>query len=881
MNASEFEELNGRAIADYAATERQLCRELNVSRPVDQEWLDACRAYIRRPEGQLIFQRARKPWSIEIAEALRMGVDPSTQRIVFPVYDRDGLLVNARLYLPGGNPKFIWKVQGEGGNFVWPREAWDENPIILTEGETDALTLRSHGFPAASGTLGAKRAVPDMAWAHGRNIWLMMDSDSAGREAAAESANLLRGVAASVMQISLPQWDGMPDNADVSDYVAMLYSVGHRPDQVQAAISALLASASTVQTSEQHRGIDETSFRSALSAEMVGRRVRFSARITARSVKRYILPIEMRITCSGGAGRGCRRCPMTQQYGGSTTVTIEPQSVDTFKLVEVTSHAQSDFIKRQLGIDGACGQVIIEPVRSVDVEPVLVQEPPSGSDRTSDRQYREAYFILNGQTIEEGRDYSLVGSVYPHPREQLAVFLADEYERLDPAPFEASITPEMMRALDTFRPSEGQTAFEKLCEVADDLADGVTYIYGRRDLHLAYRTVWHSMIQFSLAGTPLRRGWLEALVVGDTRCGKSMTFNRMAEFYGIGTIVDCKMQSVAGILGGVEKTQTGKFYAIPGIMPQNDLGIICFDEFKAIGGGDLMQALAVTRSDGIVKISKVASAEFKARVRSIWLANPGRGKIISQQALTGIEIIEDIIPQPEDVARFDFAMVVRQEDVKRSELTRVHRPRPPKYSEELSRALLSWSYSISSVVFEQDALTAMSQLAESMCDEYSSTIPIVEPADQLNRIARICVSIALQLYSHDGGGSAVVTRDHVDAAKTLFGLWYRHEGMGYAEYTGLVKDTVDRGETESIDAFFAQFGEEDARWMASEFMKLEIITPTLINSIVPGGPMVVQSISPISALQRLGCLRAANRGRSMGYEKTSTFVGFLRDYLSR
>jgi len=878
MRADEFDSA-GRAIPDYGKTERDLCHEFHVSKPISVEWLDACRLTLRNRQDIRDWISSIKPWSFEVAYQLKIGFDEGTGRIIFPIYDQSGTLINARMYRPNISPKFIWRVSGEGGNFVWPKEAWNEDPVILCEGEPDVVSLRSHGFAAVCGTLGANVPVPDLRWAAGRHISILMDIDKPGEDAVARCVSELTNIAAQINIIQLPVWEGRPDNADISDYIRFLYVSGSSPTQVITAIHYLIDNASSPSVPTINNEPEERTFRTAICAENSGNRIQFMARVTARSVKRYILPIEMRVTCQGSGSTSCRRCPMVTTLAGSTVLNIDPTSSDVFRMIEVPEIKQLSFIKKSLGISPACEMVNIEPIQSVDVEPILISEPLSEQQDGAEKNYREAYFILGEDRVEEGRDYILNGTVYPHPEEQLGVFLADGYHGAHRATFAELATPELLNELKTFQPASGQTAFEKLCDVADDLADSTTFIYGRRDLHMAYRTIWHSLLSFNFAEALVTRGWLEAIVIGDTRCGKTMTFTRLTELYGSGALVDCTMQSIAGVLGGIEKTSSGKFYALPGVLPNNDGGVICFDEFKSIGGGDLMAAMALPRSEGIVKISKIVGAEFRARVRAIWLANPGKGSLVSQQSLSGIELIQDIIPQPEEIARFDFGMIVRQEDVSLHNLTSVHKGEKARYSKAAHQGLIAWAHSTPAVMFTPQAYEIISALALRMCDKYSSTIPIVEPADQIRRIARVAVSIAVQLYSAENN-TVIVKAEHIIAAEQMFAMWYEHSAMGYLEYTDTVRDNTSDAISQDMSIFLRQFNAEDALFIAKELTKLEVIMPTVLNAIIPGGPLAVTQVNPIAVLQRLGCIRPAERGRKMGYEKTATFVQYLRDYIA-
>lgn len=59
---------------------------------------------------------------------------------------------------------------------------------------------------------------------------------------------------------------------------------------------------------------------------------------------------------------------------------------------------------------------------------------------------------------------------------------------------------------------------DKLKDIYDDLADNVTNIYYRQDLHLILDLVYHSPLRFKYDRKLVHKGYPEVLIVGDTRC---------------------------------------------------------------------------------------------------------------------------------------------------------------------------------------------------------------------------------------------------------------------------------------------------------------------------------------------------------------------------
>jgi len=295
LDAREFDPSTQLAIPDYGAAERALMREYNLSRPVDPAWVEACRADLQADPLALLAIARTKPWNRHAMAQLGVGFDHETNRLTFPIYDQRGRLVNVRMYRPGGGedfPKWVWFAKNTGGNFLWPAIAWHEASVILTEGETDALSLRSLGFPGVSGTVGSGHPVPEGEWWRGRHVWILMDVDAPGVEATHAACRIIRDLAASVRVVRLPEWPGRGPKADVSDYIMHLTGLGLEPAQVQRAISELLAAAEEMTL--PHAIFDAeprpVSFAQAMSSDNLNQRIRFTARVVARSSTRLLLP---------------------------------------------------------------------------------------------------------------------------------------------------------------------------------------------------------------------------------------------------------------------------------------------------------------------------------------------------------------------------------------------------------------------------------------------------------------------------------------------------------------------------------------------------------------------------------------------------------------
>src|SRR5262249_44859992 len=96
--------------------------------------------------------------------------------------------------------------------------------VFLCEGEKDADRVASLGHCTTCVAAGkwTDECIKGLA---GRDVWILEDNDSAGREKAQEAASQLQAVAKSIRIIRLP---GLADKQDVSDWL----DAGHTNDEL-------------------------------------------------------------------------------------------------------------------------------------------------------------------------------------------------------------------------------------------------------------------------------------------------------------------------------------------------------------------------------------------------------------------------------------------------------------------------------------------------------------------------------------------------------------------------------------------------------------------------------------------------------------------------
>lgn len=121
-----------------------------------------------------------------------------------------------------------------------------------------------------------------------------------------------------------------------------------------------------------------------------------------------------------------------------------------------------------------------------------------------------------------------------------------------------------------------------------------------------------------------------------------------------------------------------------------------------------------------------------------------------------------------------------------------------------NRVLWAWSRRPEQVHFSEEAVQAILEASSKMSKKYSSRIPLVEPADQRLKIARLSVAAAACVYSTDDGTNILVEPDHVDFVVNYLNTIYDSKAMGYDKLSADDFENSDTTEN-AMDRLRTQF----------------------------------------------------------------------------
>lgn len=733
-------------------------------------WHDTLMSNVDGSLGRLQDRRGLGP---SVAQTYQLGWDMYKQAFTIPVRDKNGNLVNVRRYQtdPPPDRRKIWGVSGHNETRLYPLDQLGSDWLILCEGELDALMLIQHGFPAMTKTGSAKAWMRSWnRYFKGKVLYLCHDMDIDGQLANQKIGAHLDPMAKEIRIIRLPYAVTKKNGRDVTDW---WIEHGDAEDWRRLMDEAVLLGDPALPDEEKleevSRPID------AMDSKRARRPIRMTLTIEGKVTPGYTVPRKVKFTCGMDAGAMCKNCPMMEKDGqdvfdvGAGEIILE--------MVDNPSHHARAAIKAEYGI--RCkSHYLMQVLEEQAVETLIGRAPidtPEENDFTSIRIRH-----VGGHDTPSNETVQVVGALYPNPKSHTNEFVASEVLPVETSLDRFEPDGDTLDLLTRFQPTGSETPLRKLVRIASDLETHVTHIYGRRELHMAMDLVWHSPIAFNFDGQLVERGWLELLVVGDTRTGKSEAAQRILRWYRAGELVSCETASLAGVLGGVHQP-TGQQWALTwGKIPLNDRRLVVLDEIGGLTHEEI-SSLSHLRSSGIAELAKIKAGRTRARCRSIWLGNPREGKM--QDYTFGIDALEPMIGKPEDIARFDLAMTVAMGEVASDVMNRPSNINgQPRYHSDACHQLIRWAWSRKpeQIVWHSGVEAYIYEQARDMGNRYMEHPPLVQAANVRVKIARVAIALAMRTFSTDRScEQVVVTRRHVRDAIRFMDHIYAMPGFGY------------------------------------------------------------------------------------------------------
>ena len=695
-------------------------------------------------------------WTKQIVDDLHIGF--YDDRIIIPIKSRTGYWVNARRYLPvhrrnsdSHNAKCL-NIRKLGQKRYYPYEAFDEDKIYVVEGEKDCIAARAQGFNAVTSTGGSAIPSEEIYLFKNKDVVLMLDTDSVGKRNVKNYVTLLKGVARSIQIVDLPVKDFADyyreyKNVDIEQYTRDYAEVQQAEESVEATDITLVRSEFT---------------------ENLNTWVKLNKMsVSGVEPKIYTVPTKLKVVCKNAA---CSKpCPLAFSNSSDAAQYVDVDPRQMLQFIDSADSAQDTFLRKLYG----CRSITAEPVDYINCQKVIFQESASFIDGLEESSFESRYgiYMYTDFRLNATLKYNFEACRVTDPRTQKNYYMIRSAENLG-----------------MLRPVVNEDNFEKFRKVARESSNFQelinTYynewmpalaIEGRPDLFGALILTYCSVTEIPWQAGIIK-GWLDTMVIGDTRTGKSQMAQRLVKTLGMGGYINGENARRTGVIGGVERF--GDSWVITwGAIPMNDRGLLIIDEASGLEVDDIKD-LSSTRSSGAVTLNKIVKGEARARTRLIWLSNPRSGRNLADFYWKGYGAFQEFIPVAEDQARYDLVLTAAREDI--DVLDGIDSEVQPKVEPWIDLFNAAWGLPAEDIIFPQGFKAKVREVSHRINDEYGGG-PLIVGVAVHEKLLRICCAVAV-LCGEIHEGKLYVSEKHLEWAYEFLKMTLEKKSFAYADY---------------------------------------------------------------------------------------------------
>lgn len=750
-------------------------------------------------------EEAQRTWlslglSHQTAEQLQIGHE--REGISFPVYIYEELL-DVRNYVPNRKPKVLSRggsgLPKGGKTLPYPFDLWrkDDRPTLLCAGEKDMAIARQMGFNSLTFT-GGEQAFPKLFKAsfRGKKIYIAYDNDQAGQDGSRKVASLLKECGAFPHVVTGHYQVCTEKGEDIHDFFE---KYRRTKMDLQAILDNTVEFTEEEHRVEQEKRIPLVNITEAMEGQYANRLVSTRVGVVATYEEGYHIPEYVEFH-KYDVGNKCTLAP-----GFRTEWHLDESNIKDILLLMDSGlkQAQIDASLKQLAGIPPKEMFIRMTIKSKAKVHKAVVTDDLESEIVSDtekKSMRELLVYSVNEPIDAGQKYRIHYKPVSHPlKGSQIVGVITKLEESDNSINRFHMNAQVLASLDCFKVKEGQTVKEKMQELYER-AKGLIGVEARKDVTFTTDLFFHTPLQFYF-GKRLERAYLDIMMVGDPRTGKSQAAKKLLQTYELGLITSLKTATIAGLLGGSDQT-SGGWKTKLGLLPRNHKGAVIMEEFSG-GGQDLVSKLTEVRSSNRVRLTRVnGSIDVPAMVRMMSISNPATASTGTSLPLrnypNGIQVLLDLIGASEDIARYDFFLLVDEPTDYISPLEDFEQEPFPKES-YMNRVRWVWSRTADQIKIERDVLEFIVKAAEELNRDYNSHIKLFGP-EAWKKLSRIAIATAGLLVSSDETGeNLVVTKEHVQWAKGFMIACYDNSLFKLKEYVEAQKRLVSCDQ----DAVFA------------------------------------------------------------------------------
>lgn len=694
-------------------------------------------------------------FTLKVIKELKIGFEDT--RMMVPIYSRTGYVINVRKYLPphrrveGSNNAKCLSIKGLGGKRYYPYSAFEEQTVYIVEGEKDCIAARSQGYNAVTGTGGSAIPTEEIALFRNKDVYLMLDTDAVGKRNTLNYINLLRSVARSLHLVELPY----------KDFVEFYQQTG------TSDVSPYVKEVDDSTLNANHDAQDVSLVRSEFTENL-----NLWIKLNGMSVvgvepKVYTVPTRLKAVCHNP--KCTKPCPLMMVGLDDTPVTLDVDPRQMLQFVDSPDSAQDSYLKKIYG----CKTVSAEPVELINVQKVIFQESASFIDGLEEATFENRYgiYMYTDYRLSPTLKYNFEACRVTDPRSQQNYYVIRSAEHVG-----TTVPVVLPEYIEVFRKAadESETAQQLIERHYEEWLPALA-IEGRADLFGAILLTYCSVTEIPWS-SGIIKGWLDTMVIGDTRTGKSQMAQRFVKNLGLGGYINGENARRTGVIGGVQRF--GDSWVVTwGAIPMNDRGLLIIDEASGLDVDDVKD-LSSTRSSGAVTMNKIVKGEARARTRLLWLSNPRSGKNLSDFYWRGYGAFQEFIPVAEDQARYDLVLSAAREDI--DVLDGIESERAPNVTAWSSLLSLAWSIDADGIKIAKELKEIIRNTAHELNNDFGGGPLVVGVAVHEKIIRLACAFAVLSGSVHDR--AVTVTEKHIRFADEFLRMTLNKPTLGYGDF---------------------------------------------------------------------------------------------------
>lgn len=715
--------------------------------------------------------------SEEIITQLKIKTPPNADYpIAFPVF-MFGHLLDVRMYNTNRHPKAKSRTNCPSG-FILPFDLWLDSPenrvTLICAGEKDMAVARTHGFNAITLTGGEGTPCKTPAVFKDRPVVIAYDNDEAGLRGAKKLARQLQPYAKYIKILTNFHEICCEKGEDITDFFNKYHKTKH--DLIE-----LIKNTPEYELEpEEAPQYPVVTLLEATKAQNHNKLLQSNIQVVATSDATFVTPAAVlgeKTKFSGDKDTMNKGDIKEWELTDNNCEDILYLVDNNFKEEAVKENLRNlmHIPKTERFIKMSC------LMKKTVFKYCITDLFETTSEETVPMEF-VAYSIED--KLESGKKYLATYKLVPHPYhgQQLIMIITSVVQANDSVS-NFKITPEIIENLKTIQNIPG-TVPEKMHTLTEKVKGLLNY-NGNNLLIKTIDLCFNTPLYFNFGAFKKIRGYLDTLIVGESRVGKSSTADALRKEYELGVFTSLagNAATIPGLIGGSNKQASG-YQTRAGIIPQNHKGLIIFEEFGK-SNANVLRELTDIRSSNEVRITRVSGTlTLPATVRMISLTNvKAVGGMIKPIATypNGFSIITELVDTAEDIARYDVILILSERG--NTNINPFWEPEEP-LPKEVSKTRIRWIWSRKpeDIIMPRDVANYVISKANDLNETYNCHIKLFG-TEAWKKLARLSIAIAGYLVSaSEDYTKIIVQKDHVDYAVDFFKEIYDNSTFKLKEY---------------------------------------------------------------------------------------------------